>query len=75
MSSSGDAGKIIWARWMLSDAGRVEVVATYGEPGAYVQRDLSFESLDVASEALGPGFREVVSRVTAAGYSAGRWRP
>ena len=75
MTSSGDTGKIIWAKWTLNEDGSVEVVATYGEPGDHTQRELSFESLDEAEGTLGPSFREVVSRVAAAGYSAGRWRP
>jgi hypothetical protein len=71
----GTSGGPIWARWAVGDDGGVEVVATYGEGGSYVQRLFSFVSLDEAAMAFGPGFREVVAKVLEAGSRAGRWRP
>jgi hypothetical protein len=73
--TGNESGKIIWAKWSLREGGGVEVVATCSDAGNYVQQELSFESLAAAEAALGPSFREVVDRVTEAGFSAGRWRP
>jgi hypothetical protein len=67
--------KPIWAKWEYREDGRLDLVATYSEGGAYVSRELSFASLEDAVETLGPGFAEVVSRVREAGGNAGRWRP
>ncbi len=74
MAASGEA-KPIWARWTLLNDGRVNVVATYGEAGDFVQRESVFESLDQAAKALGPSFKDVVTRAREAGSRAGRWRP
>jgi hypothetical protein len=68
-------GKPIWARWQLREDDGLDVVATYGEGGGYVVRELSFDSLEDAVEALGPSFADVVTRVREAGGRAGRWRP
>ena len=65
----------IWAKWELREDGRLDVVATYGEGGSYVSRELSFYSLEDAVETLGPSFADVVARVREAGGKAGRWRP
>ncbi len=67
--------KIIWAKWRLHEDGRVEVVATLGEPGSYFQRGTFYGSLDDAVEVLGSGFRDVVDRSVEAGSKAGHWRP
>jgi hypothetical protein len=67
--------KIIWGRWRLEDDGRLEVAVTYEIQGGYETRQLSFDSLDAATEVLGDSFREVVSKVSGEGYSTGRWRP
>ncbi|MGD2215107.1 MAG: hypothetical protein PVJ64_00070 [Gemmatimonadales bacterium] len=68
-------GKPIWARWEVRDDGGLDVVATYGEGGSYVSRELAFDSLEEATATLGPSFAVVVSRVMKAGHKAGRWRP
>ena len=75
MMASDEGSGIIWAKWSMNDDGRIDVIATYTKPGGYDERELSFESLNDAARALGESFRQVVSRVTAAGYTAGRWRP
>lgn len=67
--------KIIWARWRQESDGRLTVVVTYEAEEGYETRELSFDSLDSATEELGHSFRDVVSKVIAEGYSAGRWRP
>lgn len=74
MNESREA-RPIWAKWRLLDDGRVHVVATYGEEGGFVQREIAFESIAQAAQALGPSFEDVVTRARAAGSTAGRWRP
>ncbi len=75
MATSDEASNIIWAKWSIDDDGNVDVIATCATPDGYTERTLSFDSLDAAARTLGESFRDVVSRVTAAGYTAGRWRP
>ncbi len=75
MAASNQTNDIIWAKWSIGDDGYVVVVATYSTPDGNSERTLTFDSLDAAAHTLGESFREVVSRVTAAGYTAGRWRP
>jgi hypothetical protein len=67
--------KPIWVKWTVHDDGRVEVVATYGHGGAFVQREAHYDSLDQAVGALGSGFRDVVTRAIEVGSYSGRWRP
>lgn len=73
--NGSQAARPIWAKWRLHDDGRVHVVATYGEEAGFVQREIHFESIAQAAEALGPSFEDVVMRAHAAGSTAGRWRP
>lgn len=69
------AEKPVWAKWRVMPDGSIAVVATYPERDGYSQRELTFASLDEASQTLGASFREVVESVRAAGLDAGRWRP
>jgi hypothetical protein len=75
MMASDEGSGIVWAKWSLRDGGRIDVIATYAKSAGYTERELNFESLNDAARVLGESFREVVSRVTAAGYTGGRWRP
>lgn len=74
MAAGGEA-KPIWASWTILSDGRINVVATYGEGDGFIRRERVFESLDQAAQALGPSFRDVVTRAQEAGSTTGRWRP
>ncbi len=76
--SEGDETKgIIWAKWRVTRDGSVEVVATYEADAdeGYTRREHTYASVDAAADALGPSFRDVVTRSIDAGARSGRWRP
>lgn len=75
MTEEGKTIRPIWASWRVREDGSLQVTSTYARGGDYVREEMEFNSLKAATAALGPGFGDVVARVTAQGSFSGRWRP